>query len=870
MNVRSFSLRIKVIVLMGLAFLPLVVMEVNTAAEQIARAKQNTKEEAARLAGLFASNQEALIDSIRQLLTVMSQLEGVQKQTNGECQALFEKILKENPLFSIVASLDAKGNVLCCAPAIAEPTNLADRAFFQRAVQTKAFTLGDFLVGRISKKNSIHLALPVFNKEETVTGVVYVGLDLQAMSEFGTRVKLPPGGAIAMIDEQGVFLIRYPDPERWIGKNARVYGKLPSGASSGTMEATGADGVERIYGVNQLKAPGIGNLSVEVGITKKEAYAPFQKRLYEQLLMMAGVALLAMVAAWRLGRGGIVRPARHLADVARALSAGKLDVRSKLEGGEFGEIGEAFNQMAETLSRRIDELNQAQEKLRHAYDDLETRVQQRTEELRLARERLVDAIENLNAGFVMFGPDERLVICNQNFRAMFEKCADMIVPGVTFEEILREFIHRGGHVDGVEDMEAWIRQRMAAYRQADHRPFDQRMNGRWMRVSDHRMRDGGVVSLRTDITNLKEIQETLILRDRAIAAVVNGVIITDPTQPDNPIVDVNPAFERITGYTKAEVLGRNCRFLQGPESQPETVAILHDAVVQEHECHAIIKNYRKDGTLFWNEIKITPVRDASGRLIHFVGVATDVTGQVEAQAALDRVLAELHRSNKELEQFAYMVSHDLQEPLRMVASYTQLLSRRYRGVLDANAQEFIDYAVEGAQRMQQFIQDLLQYSRVGTHGHPFERLQVATVVQRALENLRFSIEEKQAQIHTGELPELDADPVQLGQLFQNLIGNALKFCGPEPVRVEITATRTDQAWEFVVRDNGLGIDAKDFERIFVIFQRLHTRQEYAGTGIGLAICKRIVERHGGRIWVESQIGKGSAFHFTIPEVQNVG
>lgn len=845
-------------------------MEVNTAAEQRVRASENAREEAARLAGLFANNQSALIDSIRQLLTVMSQLDGVQKQSCRDGQALFEKILKENPIFSIVAALDAQGNVLCSAPAVAEPTNLSDRQFYRRAVQTQAFTLGDFTVGRISKKPSIHLASPVINPEGQLTGVVYVGLDLQAMSEFGTRVQLPPGGSIAMVDEQGVFLIRYPNPERWIGKKVAVAGTLPPGVYVGTLEIVGPDGVERIYGINRIKAPGVGSLSVVVGISKKEAYAPFQKRLYEQLLMMAGVALLAVGAAWRLGSGGIVRPARHLADVARALSAGKLDVRSNLKGGEFGEIGEAFNQMAETLSRRIDELNQAQEKLRHAYDDLEIRVQHRTEELRLARERLVDAIENLTAGFVMFGPDERLVICNRNFREMFESCADVIAPGVTFEEILREFVRRGGHVDGAEDMQAWIEKRMAAYRLADHPPFDQRMNGRWMRVSDHRTRDGGIVSLRTDITNLKEIQETLILRDRAIASVVNGVIITDPTLADNPIVDVNPAFERITGYTKAEVLGRNCRFLQGPESQPETVAILHDAVAREQECQAVIKNYRKDGTLFWNEIKITPVRDPSGRLIHFVGVSTDVTRQMEAQAALDRVLAELHRSNQELEQFAYMVSHDLQEPLRMVASYTQLLSRRYRGTLDANAQEFIDYAVEGAQRMQQFIQDLLQYSRVGTHGHPFERLNVATVVKRALENLRYSIEEKQAQINIGELPELDADPVQLGQLFQNLIGNALKFSGPEPVRVEISATHAKQAWEFVVRDNGLGIDAKDFERIFVIFQRLHTRQEYAGTGIGLAICKRIVERHGGRIWVESKIGQGAAFHFTLPEVRNVG
>jgi PAS domain S-box-containing protein len=857
-------------VLMGLAFLPLVVMEINTASEQIARAKENTKAEALRLAGVFSNTQEMLIDSVRQLLTVMAQLDSVKAQSRSESEPLFEQMLKQNPLFSIVATLDAQGNVIASAPPVTEPTNLSDRAFFQRAVQTKAFTVGEFIIGRISKKPSFHLALPMIDPNGNITGVVYVGLDLRTVSDFGTRVKLPPGSSIAMVDEHDAFLMRYPDPEKWVGKKMPIAEKFRSAENAGSMEAVGADGVERIYGMTRLKAPGIGNLSVLVGISKKEAYAPFQKRLYEQLGLMLGIALFGTVAAWMLARNSIVRPARHLASVARGLSAGRLDVRSKLEGGEFGEIGEAFNQMAETLSRRIDELNQAQEKLRHAYDDLETRVQHRTEELRLARERLVDAIENINAGFVMFGPDERLVICNQTFRTMFERCADIIIPGVSLEEILREFMRRGGHVDGVEDMEAWIQKRMATYRKADHHPFDQRINGRWLRVSDHRTRDGGIVSLRTDITNLKEIQETLILRDRAIAAVVSAVIITDPTQPDNPVVDVNPAFERITGYSKEEVIGRNCRILQGPESEPEVVAMLHDGVVHQQECQAVIRNYRKDGTLFWNEIKITPVRDASGRLIHFVGVSTDVTERVEAQAALDRVLAELHRSNQELEQFAYMVSHDLQEPLRMVASYTQLLSRRYRDSLDANAQEFIDYAVEGAQRMQQFIQDLLQYSRVGTHGRPFERLKVADIVQRALDNLRFAIEENKGEIVLGELPELDADPVQLGQLFQNLIGNALKFRGPQPVRIEIGATLLDGNWEFVVKDNGLGIDPKDFERVFVIFQRLHTRQEYAGTGIGLAICKRIVERHGGRIWVESEVGKGAAFHFTLPETQEAG
>ncbi len=852
-----------------LAFLPVLVLEVNSAAELERRAGQNAREEAMRLSRLCAGNQQTLIASVRQLLTVLAETEGVQRQYNGECQTLFEKLLKENPMFAVVGALDAQGNVFCSAPAIHETMNLADRPFFKRAVASKNFAIGEYTRGRITGKPTLHLARPVLNEAGMVTAVVYVGLDLRAISDFGTQVMLPPGGTLSMVGPEDVLLIRHPDPERWLGKRATrgwMTGAVAPNASEGFVEAEGMDRQERIYAINRIDAPGIGSLYVSVGVSKKEAYAPFRKQIRDQLLTMAGIVSLALAAAWMLGRNAIVHPARHLASVARVLSAGHLNVRSSLRGGEFGEIGDAFNQMAEVLSRRIAELNKAQEDLRHAHDELELRVQERTRELHRARERMVDAIENLDAGFVMFGPDERLVVCNETFRTMFGICADVIVPGVGFEEILREFVRRGGHINGVVDMEGWVRDRIALFRQADSREFDQKLNGRWIRVSDHRMRDGGVVSLRTDVTNLKEIQETLILRDRAIASVVSGVVITDPTQPDNPIIDVNPAFERMTGYSKEESLGRNCRFLQGPESDPETIAFIRDATCAVRECQAVVRNYRKDGTPFWNEIKITPVRDhATGKAIHFVGVLTDVSDRIESQKALERVLAELHRSNQELEQFAYMVSHDLQEPLRMVASYTQLLARRYKDHLDANAREFIGYAVDGAQRMQGFIQDILQFSRVGTHGRPFEWLDVGQVVRRAMDNLRVAIEEKNARVICGAMPELEADPVQLGQLFQNLIGNALKFGGAEPVQIEIAATRRDEMWEFAVRDNGIGIGPEDVERIFVIFQRLHTRQEYHGSGIGLAICKRIVERHGGRIWVESEPGKGSTFYFTIPE-----
>jgi PAS domain S-box-containing protein len=260
------------------------------------------------------------------------------------------------------------------------------------------------------------------------------------------------------------------------------------------------------------------------------------------------------------------------------------------------------------------------------------------------------------------------------------------------------------------------------------------------------------------------------------------------------------------------------------------------------------------------------VRDADGVPVRVIGTNLDITARKEAELTLAQRSQDLARSNAELERFAYVASHDLQEPLRMITSYMQLLERRYKGQLDADADEFIAYAVDGANRMKALINDLLAFSRIGTRVKALTPTNFEHVLTRVCANLAIAIEETSATITHDPLPTTLADESQMTQLLQNLIGNAIKFRDSTPPVIHISAARTGQEWTFQVRDNGIGIAAEYFERIFVVFQRLHRTSEYPGTGIGLSICKKIIERHGGHIWVESTPGAGSTFYFTLPVV----
>jgi PAS domain S-box-containing protein len=504
-----------------------------------------------------------------------------------------------------------------------------------------------------------------------------------------------------------------------------------------------------------------------------------------------------------------------------------------------------------------------------SYEELEKRVRELEKDalIRLRPEEAVSEsgeryrliFNHSPLGIMHF--DERGVIvdCNEHFRNLMGGPRETIigfnmVEGVQNEAmksaILCALAGKRGHFEGeyvsvTGGKTTWVR-------------------AMYSRITSEDGKFIGAVGLFEDASETKQALEALQeseLRYRSLVETMNdGLLIRDE---DGGISYVNERLCRILGYSRDEMIGHPMTDFLDEVNR----SILDEQIIRRRkgaDAPYEITWRKKEGQEVYTIMSPKPVFRADGRFKGSFVVVTDITSRKQAEEALSRQAAELARSNAELEQFAYVASHDMQEPLRMVASYVQLLARRYKDRFDDDANEFIGYAVEGAKRMQQMINDLLAYSRVGRRAEIFKPIECETALDWALMNLATLIAESNSVVTHDPLPNVVACAGQLGQLFQNLIGNAVRFRAGSPPRVHVSAERNGGEWLFSVRDNGIGFDMKYADRIFMIFQRLHGKGHYPGTGIGLAICKKIVERHGGRIWVESDPGEGTTFYFTIP------
>jgi PAS domain S-box-containing protein len=527
---------------------------------------------------------------------------------------------------------------------------------------------------------------------------------------------------------------------------------------------------------------------------------------------------------------------------------------------------EQLKNLNEALIVQIDQRDCALQALEH---ERQRRIES---ECRQAEEKFRLAVEACPNGMVMADNAGRIVMANAEIERMFGysrqeligQSIDILVPSRTCPmqpQFRSEFVaHPQSRIMGEG------RELSGLHKAGNEFPVEVRLNP--IETTDGLM----VLNVIVDVSERRRVDaEKKIAQEQfrlAVEACPSGMVMVDRA---GQIVMANAEIERMFGYARQELIGQSIDILVPPRARA-THPQFRSEFVASPGTRAMgvgrdLSGLRKDGREFPVEVALNPIETSTGLVV--LSVIVDISERKAAEQALAQQTKELQRSNAELEEFAYVAAHDLQEPLRMIASYTELLCQRYEGRLDEKADKYIHYAVDGAKRMQRLINDLLTYSRVGTPGKPPQPIQSGAVLSRVLQSMRDKLEEAQADVVCGVLPMVRADETQLGQLFQNLISNALKFRSERLPRIKLGAVDRNGEWIFSVEDNGIGIDRQYADRIFQMFQRLHERGKYEGSGIGLAIAKKIVQRHGGRIWFESLLGAGTTFYFTLPDVRGV-
>jgi signal transduction histidine kinase len=504
-----------------------------------------------------------------------------------------------------------------------------------------------------------------------------------------------------------------------------------------------------------------------------------------------------------------------------------------------------------------------------------------------AEARLREAIESINDGFALFDDHDRLVICNPRFRAI-EALGAEIGPGATWEEILRAGVARGHHADAHGRAEAYVAERLEHHRRADATALEHRLaDGRWIQIVEYRTSDGGTVGTRTDITELKRRETARIelsdeLRTQysrfnaALNNMIQGLCMFDA---DQRLIVCNERYLQMYGFSP-EVVKPGVRLREIMEysvalgnyrREDAERAIAERPTTADKREQALLYQRLNDGRVI--AVMHQPMEGGGS-----VATYEDVTQTVRAEEALRDYAGRLERSNRELQDFASIASHDLQEPLRKIEAFGDRLKAKCADDLGDLGRTYVDRMQDAATRMRCLINDLLTYSRVTTNARPFVAVDLGRIAAEVMSDLQVTIEQADASIELGGLPVVQADPTQMRQLLQNLLSNALKFRrrGVPPV-VRINArlrahedAACPQLCEVTVADNGIGFEPDHARRIFGIFQRLNGRDDYPGTGIGLATCRKILERHGGAITASGQAGKGATFVFTLPSTQTRG
>ena len=787
-------------------------------------------------------------------------------------------------LYDAVAIADMRtGTIIVSTDSADLGENISHQSCFKQAVGSFYPSIGDIRADARSGAPTVHISRVVEDEHGMAIGV----LRIQVMVDDFIRPMLHTGEGLGKSGEallvndrrQIIASLKHPLPDGRVPTPLEyeidaMPARLAARGDEGIIESYDYRGEQVLAAYRHISVGPDWGWGLVVTMDKAELYGPMWRETFQKI----GVGLIATLAVVLVGVAlarKISAPLRELSETASKVTAGDLDSRAPvMSDDEVGRVAENFNAMVESLQYWHVELEERVRartvELSTANESLQAEIaarQQAMDELASSEARYQDLYDNSPDMYASVDARTASVVqCNQTlstalgyakYEIVGKPVSDLYDPACLAQA---EEAHRLIAATGeVHPSELWLRRKDGSNLVVS------------LSASARRSDSGRVLDSRLawrDITERREIEEALRgseARYRALFdTMLNGfalheIIVDEENRPyDYRFLEVNPAFETLTGLRAADVAGKTVR---------EVLPALEPAWIDTYGAVAL------SGTSVRFEDYTAPlgkhfeVLAFSPKEGQFATVFSDVTERTQAERTLRRALEDLERSNGELEQFAYVASHDLREPLRMVTSYTQLLARRYEGELGEDADEFIRFAVDGATRMQKLIDDLLDYSRVGRSDAPVDTVDCRKALNNVLVDMKRVLDENEATVSFGDLPTVRGNGRQLERLFQNLIGNSIKFRTDEAPRIDIVAELMDAELLFSVRDNGVGIESSHLHRIFVIFQRLHGAEDYPGTGIGLAICKRIVEYHGGRIWAESEPGNGTVVHFTIPAAE---
>jgi len=940
-TVTSFSfsgLRVRLILLVLLAVIPALGLIIYTGLEMRRTASMEAQANALRLVQSVSSAQDDLFEGARQLLIALAQLPEVRERDSEACDTLFANLLKQYPLYSTLGAADAKGDPFCSAIPIRGPLNVADRAWFQRAVQTRGSAVGDYTIGRLTGKASLHFGYPVLDDGGAVQAVVLVGLDLDWLNAVVAKTKLPAGTTLTVIDRKGTVLARFPDPEKWVGKSTLETPIVRTilSRSEGTAEVSGMDGVLRLYGFSPL-----GNARdayISIGIPRDVAFAPANRILTRNLVALGIVGVLALLAAWFGSDLFILRQVNSLTRTTRRLSDGELSARTEIPygKGELSELARAFDQMTKALQHQQERLERSLKEISSLYTALAPLAP--AESIHELMEEIIERVlraSGSDAALIRLRDEKGVVrvAAQMGFSDQFLQAA-ILRPGSAVNQVLTTGLciiasdiaqdHRlkgkfqlqlglrscamlplkvSGEVRGVIHLASrevgYFKEEQQEHLMAITRQmgimFENRDLFAQLRASRNELERAN-----EGLKRQEEIQKLLKELSQDIASLDMDSLVNKLTKKVREVLKVDVSDARIVERGVWHVIGASGieTHLLNPPGSGTKWGLSNWSV--EHRQPVVIEDIMKTDLPTGTTLKSlglhgylgVPLLSRSSEAIGVLRALTyeprkftqeevDLLQQLANGTAValenarlleqtKRQADELEKANKVKDEFLGFVSHELRTPVNALVGYAAMIQDKLLGEINPRQEKALEKIVARSRELLSMISSLLQASRIEAGAVKVESHKVA--LGNFLEELRLAFDvlsNKEVSLiwdYPSDLPLVQTDSEKLRHILENLINNGLKFTKKGSVKISAQCLLEARRMAFEVADTGIGIPKESLATIFDMFRQVNGSQNQSsgGVGLGLHIVKTFTEMLGGKIDVESEVGKGSTFTVTIP------